>query len=223
MYNSVDTYFVHLLFGSDSAVLDNFALTVTNSWLWLPLYVTLFLLVIKNHDNMQQILVCTGCAVLGVLLATGLTTIVTKPLFERIRPCNDPEYKYLAYIAGNVHNRDFSFFSSHAATSMAIATYFALLVRSRMLSISLVVWSLIVCWTRLYLGQHFLTDVLVGIAWGAVVGVCSYMIYIRFCKRSAYRRYNVSEKFTSAGFSKYDVDVVVLVMALTFLYSIIPL
>lgn len=223
MHNPVDTYFVHLLFGSNSVFLDHFALTITNAWLWVPMYITLFLLVIKNHDNMQQILVCVGCAALAVLFATGLTSIVTKPLFERLRPCNDPEFKYLADIAGNIHNKDFSFFSSHAATSMAVVSFFSLLVRSRLLSLALIVWSLVVCWTRLYLGQHFFTDVIVGILWGNITGILAYTLYNRFCKRHSIKSYNISEKYTDAGFDKYDIDIVVLVLSLTFMYAIIPL
>lgn len=221
MHNSVDTFFVHLLFGSNSAFLDHFALTVTNAWLWVPLYVAFFFLIIKNHASMQQIFICAGCAVLGVLIATGLTSVVTKPLFARLRPCNDPEYKYLAYIAGNIHNRDFSFFSSHAATSMSLVAFFTLLVRSRLLSVSLCIWSLVVCWSRLYLGQHFFTDVVVGILWGNIAGIFAFLLYNKVCKRQI-RRFNVSEKFTTSGFNKMDVDTIVLVLTITFLYSIIP-
>jgi len=223
VHNPVDTYFVHLLFGSDSAFLDSFALTVTNAWLWVPLYIALCLLIIKNHDNMQQIFVCVGCAILGVLLATGLTSIVTKPLFERLRPCNDPEFKYLADIAGNIHNKDFSFFSSHAATSMAIVSFFCLLVRNWFFSFSMILWSLIVCWTRLYLGQHFFTDVLVGILWGNITGVLSYLLYWRYTNRIINKSYHISEKFTSGGISKFDVDVVLLVLFVSFLYALIPI
>lgn len=221
MHNSVDTFFVHLLFGSNSAFLDHFALTVTNAWLWVPLYVAFFFLIIKNHASMQQILICAGCAVLGVLIATGLTSVVTKPLFARLRPCNDPEYKYLAYIAGNIHNRDFSFFSSHAATSMSLVAFFTFLVRSRLLSVSLCIWSLVVCWSRLYLGQHFFTDIVVGILWGNIAGIFAFLLYNKVCKRQI-RRFNVSEKFTTSGFNKMDVDTIVLVLTITFLYSIIP-
>ena len=221
MHNPVDTYFVHLLLGSNSAFLDNLVLTITNAWLWVPLYIALFLLIIKNHDNMSQIAVCAGFAILGVLLATGLTSIVTKPLFERLRPCNDPEFKYLADIAGNIHNKDFSFFSSHAATSMSLVAYFTFLVRSKLLTLTLVTWSLTVSWTRLYLGQHFFTDVAVGLLWGFTAGTLSYYLYRRFYKRKRVSRHNVSVKYTLGGFYKYDVDVVVLVVAVTLLYSLI--
>ena len=160
MINSVDTYFIDHFFGSQSAFLDHLALTATNSLLWVPFYVLLAILVIKNHDSMSQIAICVGCAIFAVLFATGLTSIVTKPLVERLRPCNDPEFKYLVQIAGDLHNKDFSFFSSHAATTMALATFFSFLVRSGLMTCSMFLWSLLMCWTRLYLGQHFFTDIL---------------------------------------------------------------
>ena len=223
MINSVDTYFIDHFFGSQSAFLDHLALTATNSLLWVPFYVLLAILVIKNHDSMSQIAICVGCAIFAVLFATGLTSIVTKPLVERLRPCNDPEFKYLVQIAGDLHNKDFSFFSSHAATTMALATFFSFLVRSGLMTCSMFLWSLLMCWTRLYLGQHFFTDILVGITWGVTVGIIFYLLYLRFSNRSISNRYNVSERYTVSGFYKYDIEVIVLVQTITFLYCLIPL
>ena len=58
MIEQIDRYFIDSLFGSQSAALDHFALVITDAWTWLPLYIALFVLIIKNHDNMQQIAVC---------------------------------------------------------------------------------------------------------------------------------------------------------------------
>ena len=79
------------------------------------------------------------------------------------------------------------------------------------------------CWTRLYLGQHFFTDILVGITWGVTVGIIFYLLYLRFSNRSISNRYNVSERYTVSGFYKYDIEVIVLVQIITFLYCLIPL
>ena len=221
MHNSVDTYFIDLICGNQSAVLDHFALIVTNAWTWVPLYVMLLILVIKNHDNMQQIFLCFGCAVLGVLMATGLTSIITKPYFARLRPCNDPEFKYLFDIAGGLHNNDYSFFSSHAATSMSLVAFFLLYTRSRLMTFFMLAWSLSLCWSRLYLVQHFFTDVAAGMSWGIITGSLAYYAYNRFSLRLYNVKHSISDKYTSTGIDKMDVELVVLVMLLTYLYALI--
>lgn len=221
MIEHIDRYFIDLLFGSQSAVLDHFALVITDAWTWLPLYIALFVLIIKNHDNMQQIAICFGCAVLGVLIATGLTSVITKPLFERVRPCNDPEFKYLADIAGNFHSNDYSFFSSHAATTMSLVVFFACLTKSKLLTFFMTCWSLSLCWSRLYLGQHFFTDVFVGFIWGICSGSIAFIIYRRFCLRLYNVKYAISDKYTSTGIDKFDIEMIVLILLLTYIYAIV--
>lgn len=221
MTNSVDTYFIDLLCGSNSALLDHFALTVTNAWTWLPLYIMLVIMIIRNHDNMQQIFICFGCAVLGVLMATGLTSIIAKPYFARLRPCNDPDFKYLADIAGNMHSNDYSFFSSHAATTMSLVAFFWFFTRSKLMTFFMFIWSLTLCWSRLYLAQHFFTDVVTGMVWGTITGSIAYYIYRRFSIRLYNAKYSISEKYTSTGIDKLDVELVVLVMLCTYLYAIV--
>ena len=222
MIETIDNVGLSLFFGSDSAFVDHFALIVTNALIWIPMFLALGKLIIKNNDNMQQILLCLGCIFLCVLFASGTSNFIVKPIVERLRPCNDPNVMYMAQIAGNVHSRDFSFFSAHAANTMAVATFFTLLVRSGMLSGLLVVWSLLNVWTRLYLGQHFLTDVIVGLLWGICSGILAYLIYYRLYQSVAVRKRFVSSQYTSTGYAHTDVDVVLSVFALTLLCAMIP-
>ncbi len=222
MLETIDKLAIDLFFGSDSVFLDHFALIMTNAWTWTPMLLALLLLVIKNNDNMQMIGLCMLCAVGCVLISSGLANIVVKPLVERIRPCNDPAIKYLAQIAGNIHSKDFSFFSSHAANTMSLAFFLTLLVRNKVLSCVLFSWSLLNCWTRLYLGQHFFTDVLTGIIVGIVVGVVMYIIYLKLVKQMGGGRSYISSQYTTTGFSLLDIDIVVTCFILSILVALIP-
>ena len=219
----LDNIAIEWLFGSDSAILDHVAVTLTNAWTWLPLYLALVVLIIKNNDSMQQIAACLCFALLCVALSSIVSNAIAKPLVERPRPCNTLAVKYLAQIAGGIREKDFSFFSSHAANTMSLAIYFALLVRSRALTLTLLLWSLANCWTRLYLGQHYLTDVLVGIAWGAISGVLSYSLYRKACGRMATVPHYVSSQYTRSGYSQLDVDTVMSVFVLTVACALIPI
>jgi len=41
----------------------------------------------------------------------------------------------------------------------------------------MVAYSLINCWTRLYLGVHYPGDITVGLLWGAIVGYAVYRLH----------------------------------------------
>ena len=222
MIEAIDNIGIEWLLGSDSSILDHIALTMTNAWTWVPLYVALLILIIKNNDNMQQIMVCFGFAILCVALASLMANVVVKPMVERPRPCNTPEVMFVSQIAGNMHSKDYSFFSSHAANTMALAVFFALLVKSTALSIVLFVWSLTNCWTRLYLGQHYLTDILAGMIWGIIAGGVSYILLRKVFKRISPSSHFVSSQYTQSGYSQLDVDTVLSVFILTVAYAFIP-
>ena len=218
----IDGFGIQWLFGSDSAILDHVALTLTNAFTWIPLYIALLILVIKNNADMQQIGVCFAFAVLCVAMASFVSNVVVKPIVERPRPCNTLEVMYLAQIAGNLHSKDYSFFSSHAANTMALAVFFSLLVKSRIMSCMLLFWSLLNCWTRLYLGQHYLTDILVGILWGIFSGAISYILFRKVYAKVSPSYHLISSQYTPSGYSHLDVDTVLSVFILTVAYALIP-
>lgn len=223
MIENIDKAGLEFFFGSQSAFLDHISIVLTNAYVWIPMFIAMFIMVIKNHDDVRQILLCLFCIALCVFIASGAANLLVKPLVERLRPCNDPQFKYMAVIAGNIHEKDFGFFSSHAANTMAVWMFFTLLVRSSLLSLTLFAWSLINMWTRLYLGQHFVSDILVGAVWGIISGIVAYSIYFRLKKNMSESKKYVSTQYTSVGFSYLDVDVVVSVFALTLVCSTIML
>jgi len=219
--NIIDKIGIMLFMGSDSAFLDYFALTVTDALVWIPMFLALAYMVINNNDNMQQILVFFCCLAFMMLLSAGVCNIIVKPLVERVRPCNTPEIKYLVQIAGDYHAKDFSFFSSHAANTMAVTAFMTMVVRSRRLFMTLFTWFLINIWSRLYLGQHFLTDITVGAMWGIVSAILAYYIYDKVYGRITEKKAFISEQYTVTGFAISDVNIVVTVFMLTVIAAMV--
>lgn len=215
----LDKQLLLLLNGSDSLYVDAMMSTLTAARTWIPLYIALFYLVIRNNDSVRKIVSIVGCALLCVLLAGTIDDTIVKPLVQRWRPTHDPEIGVLVDIVDGYSGGNYGFFSAHAANTFSIAVFFILVVRNVYLSISLVTWSLVNCWTRLYLGVHYPGDILVGLLWGGAVALGVYIFYQRLLVKTNDKGPFVSTQYSSTGYVVSDVDMVIAVLAYTFVYA----
>ena len=215
-----DKQLLLLLNGSESLFLDSMVLTLTNAWTWLPLYISLLIVVIKNSESSQKVLLILASAGLCVLFAGAFDDTIVKPLVGRWRPTRDPEIGLLVDIVDGYRGGDYGFFSAHAANTFSIAIFFCWLVRSRLLSVALVLWSLTNCWTRLYLGVHFPGDILVGLMWGAIVGTGVYYLYRHFAAKWLWMPVYTTVSLTPTGFARNDANLPVCVLVFTFIYAV---
>ena len=200
MWDQIIQYDKELLLwfnGSDSLFFDGFVKTLTTATTWIPLYLALF------------------------YFAGSLNDMFVKTAVERWRPTHDGEIAMLVDVVNGYRGGRFGFFSSHAANTFSLAIFFSLLVRSRVLTFFLICWSLINCWTRMYLGVHFPVDICCGLLWGAIVGTTVWFLYRKLYKRLYRQDHFISSHYTSTGYEFADVDIVVTVMLFTILYAIL--
>ena len=220
MFYELDLALLHFFNGSQSAIYDQFILTLTNGLTWIPLYIALFIMVLKNNESMSQIFIIVGCCALGVIFSAGLNDLLIKPLVARPRPTQDLLVKYTIDTALGYRESNFSFFSAHAANTFTVAIYMIFLVRNCAFTIAMALWSLFNCYTRLYLGVHYPSDILCGLLFGAFVGSVAYWLHLRlYYKVTPHFRY-VSEAYTKTGYSIGDIDMVIATLVLTFIYAI---
>lgn len=206
--------------GSQSLFLDSLVRTLTHATTWVPLYISLFWLVVKNNERMQKILFILAAAGLCVLIAGTVDDTIVKPSIARWRPTHDPQIGLLVDIVDGYRGGRYGFFSAHASNTFSITIFFWWLVRSRLLTISMVIWSLTNCWTRLYLGVHYPGDILVGLLWGGLTGSFVFWIY-----RIVTRRYQsgmnfMSTHYTTTGFLRKDIDIPVSVLVFTLIFAL---
>lgn len=214
---AVDKQLLLAVNGSDSLYLDRVARKLTNAFTWVPFYVSLFYLVLKNDDNFRKILFILGAAGLCVLLAGTVDDVIVKPTVARWRPTHDPEIGPLVDIVDGYRGGRYGFFSAHAANTFSLAILFCWMIRCRLLSVAMVIWSLTNCWTRLYLGVHYPGDILVGLTWGAIVGTSVYYLFYRLTRRFNTGRHLISSKYTDTGYQRIDCDIPVAVLVFTLL------
>ncbi|MCR4959070.1 MAG: phosphatase PAP2 family protein [Prevotella sp.] len=217
----LDKQWLLALNGSDSVFLDSLVKTLTTATTWIPLYVALLYIVIKNSDSLKQILIIVGCALLCVFLAGSLDDMIVKPLVGRWRPARDPDIGISVDIVNGYRGGRFGFFSAHASNTFSLAVFFIWLIRSRLLSVGLVIWSLVNCWTRIYLGVHFPGDILVGLLWGAVVGTCVWVFYSKVSKRAVAPANYVSSQYTKTGFLRKHADIPLCALVAILIYALI--
>lgn len=206
--------------GSHCPIVDRLAVTLTCGYMWIPLYIALLLLVINNHKTVAQISLVIGMAVLTIVLSEGMADLIVKPLVARLRPIHDTLMQDSVQIVNNYRAEGYSFFSAHASNTMAVAVFFSLLVKNRLFACTLIVWVLVNCWTRLYLGVHYPSDIIVGVVWGSVSGLFAYTIYN---KVKDTRRLSVSDDAATAdmAYRRTDINRVICVMALLVIFAII--
>ena len=193
--------------GSDSLFIDYMVMTLTNAKTWIPLYLALLYVVIRNNKNAKEIFYVIAAAGLCVFLAGGLDDMIVKPLVARWRPTHDPEIGMLVDVVDGYRGGNYGFFSAHACNTFSIAVFFSLLLRFRPLVVAMILWSLTNCWTRLYLGVHYPGDITVGLVWGGIVG---YMVYRLYCRVT-----------TPAAYPAAHCCIPIIVLALLVLYAII--
>jgi undecaprenyl-diphosphatase len=115
--------------------------------------------------------------VLGFALADLASVHLFKDVFERLRPCHDPEIKHLVHIVNNDCGGFYGFVSSHAANTFAIATVTSALFRNRYFSIWIFFWAALLSFSRIYLGRHFPADIVCGGLLGIAIGFAIFRIY----------------------------------------------
>ncbi|MFC4874598.1 phosphatase PAP2 family protein [Negadavirga shengliensis] len=148
--------------------LDPVMMTLTGRYIWIPLYLFLIYQLVRIYQK-EAVWYVFGIA-LAILIADQFTSGFMKPFFERLRPCHDPRWAdTIVNYAGC--GGQYGFASSHAANTFALATYLNLVVGSKRKGfIWLFLWAAVISYTRIYLGVHYPSDILVGAFVGVVAG-----------------------------------------------------
>ncbi len=158
--------------------LDPVVLFITQTWTWIPLYLFLLFLVVKEYKK-ETWIVLTGI-LLTILLADQITSSLMKPFFERLRPSNELSLQSILHLVKQSNGTFYKgglygFSSGHAANTFGTATFFFLLFRSTKKWIGLLfLWAAVMTYTRIYLGVHYPSDILVGGTIGILAGITGY-------------------------------------------------
>lgn len=171
--NNIDTEVFLFLNGHHCTVMDWVMWFLSSRWSWLMALVSAYLVVAFMHDKRRWWLPLAAIG-LCFLLADRGSVMLFKDTVCRLRPC---------HALSDVHlfregcGGQYGFVSSHAANAFALVMFFWFRYRrknssthARIVPICLLVWAVLVCYSRIYLGKHYPGDILCGALFGLLVG-----------------------------------------------------
>lgn len=166
--------------GWNSSLADGAMSIVSDRLTWVPLYLFCAWLLVHRFGLKNGILLT-----LAVIAAVGAADYVSHDWIKasvcRMRPSNpmNPLSESLHLVDGHRGGR-FSFPSNHAANSSTVATAMVMLLRRRWIMSMMGTWVLLNCYSRLYMGVHYPSDMLGGIALGILIGLATAFVSKRY-------------------------------------------
>ena len=154
---------------------------------WIPLYLLLIGLLVWRYRKpvltsekwLQKVPACVVMIVmlgLAVGVADFIASGILKDLVARPRPTRVPELEGVLHLVNGYKSGTYGFVSSHAANTMALALLFSLIWRNKIVTIGMMLWVAANCYSRMYLGVHYPTDILGGLIVGSLVAVLAYWV-----------------------------------------------
>ena len=191
--------------------MDRLMLIISGTAMWLPLY-ALILWLVWRRGGWRNVIVFTLLMVAALVLSDMVSGIFKHngvlgdlmPGFEpRWRPMFTPSLEGLDIapdslralrMAGapgdwTVHvpveavSGRYGTVSAHAATIVALAVLSASVIRRRWFTWLMVLCTLVICYSRIYLGKHFPMDLVWGTLVGVILGWAAFWAYRKFTDR----------------------------------------
>lgn len=156
--------------------MDKLMFIISGRFTWIPLYLLFAILIWMNYKKGSWVIFVF--AVLAIVLSDQFADLVKNEVM-RLRPSHTPDIMNLLHYYKNTDGESYmgglyGFVSNHAANATSLSLYLSLLFRNKLVTVGLILWVLLLSYSRMYLGVHFPSDILGGIAVGLITGYIAY-------------------------------------------------
>lgn len=167
--------------GHHTPFLDGLLWPFSGVLVWCPLILVPLYFIWKRKANWIPAVISLT---LIPILCTLASNHVFKPIFARFRPTTHPSFMDVVtllndYTAGGLYG----FVSGHTTNAFGFAILSILLVRNKIYTILILLWATLMAYSRIYLGAHFISDVLGGFIVGILLALIVYWFYKYLSKR----------------------------------------
>jgi undecaprenyl-diphosphatase len=174
----IDRQVVLSVNGLHTPFLDQVMWLISSRLIWIPFYIFLLLLVYRSKKTVPTLLFLMSVLLL-VVVSDYLSVHAFKEVFQRYRPSHnllliDKLHFYKLSNGQYYKGGQYGFISSHAANFASITTFFILYMREVKLKWMFFIPMILVGFSRIYLGVHYLSDILVGCLFG---GILAYIFF----------------------------------------------
>lgn len=175
---SFDQQLLLFINGANSPFLDIVFYNLSKAWASIPVYLAAIYLLYRKYGWKNMLI---SVCVVGI--AIGLSDLISTECFKKVicryRPTHNLEIGSFVHIVNGYRGGMYGFVSSHAANMFAFAVGASLYLKERMWTIFFFAWSILICYTRMYLGVHYPADIFCGAVLGSVVAILLYLVFIR--------------------------------------------
>ena len=162
MLKAMDTMVFLTVNSHHNAYFDSVMGLVSGKLIWVPMYVSLFFVLLKNYSYKVVFAILLAIGVV-ILFTDSFTAQVIRPWVCRLRPSNlDNPMSSMVHIVDGYRGGAYGFPSNHASNTWGLAFFITFLFRRYKLTFFFFLWALLVCYSRMYLGVHYFGDLLIG-------------------------------------------------------------
>ncbi|MFM7014997.1 MAG: phosphatase PAP2 family protein [Bacteroidota bacterium] len=163
--------------GHHNEILDTIFTAVSDRFFWIPFYLLLIYLIFKTYGPQTFRLLFL---IALIILLSDQVSVFFKDHWMRLRPThNDAIYPNL-HLVSTYLGGQYGFYSSHASNAVAlfVFSWIFLTKKNPFLKPLLFIYFLSISYSRVYLGYHFPSDVLMGWMMGYLISALIIKIVI---------------------------------------------
>jgi undecaprenyl-diphosphatase len=174
MIERLDQQLFLFLNSYNSPFWDQVMSVISGTITWIPVY--LAILIYLGFKLRKKFLVLILIIIIAVTLSDQISVLI-KNSVHRFRPCHEPSIEGMVHLVKGYCGGLYGFVSSHASNSFMVAMLCLLLIRRWWFTCSIIIWALIVGYSRIYLGVHYPGDVICGSLLGMLIGWGIFLFY----------------------------------------------